>query len=142
MGICDACHEVCFSLGPPGTSKAYAARVLAGEANMSLVQLRYASQVGEITVNINENGNSYERNLTAALNYIRGIAPIVVFMDEIEQASPHTAMHPDELNQTMPLALVNAISDTSLHGSIIWVGAVAPTRLNAPDLSAIRHFRY
>ena len=110
-------------LGPPGTSKAYAARVLAGEANMPLVQLRYASQVGEVTISINENGNSYERNLTAALNYIHSVAPTVVFMDEIEQASPHTAMHPDERNQTMPRALVNAISDMSLHGRVIWVGA-------------------
>ena len=110
-------------LGPPGTSKAYAARVLAGEANMPLVQLRYASQVGEVTISINENGNSYERNLTAALNYIHSVAPTVVFMDEIEQASPHTAMHPDEHNQTMPHALVNAITDTSLHGRVIWVGA-------------------
>ena len=110
-------------LGPPGTSKAYAARVLAGEANIPLVQLRYANQVGEVTLNINENGNSYERNLTTALNYIRSIVPAVVFMDDIEQASPHTAMHPDELNQTMPHALINAISDASLHGSVIWVGA-------------------
>lgn len=124
-------------LGPPGTSKAYAARVLAGEANMTLVQLRYASQVGEVTVNINENGNSYERNLTAALNYIRGLAPTVVFMDEIEQVSPHTAMHPDELNQTMPRALVNAINDTSLHGSVIWVGASL-----RPDLMPLIFRRY
>ena len=109
-------------LGPPGTSKAYAAKVLAGEANMTLVQLRYASQVGEITVNINENGNTYERNLNAGLNFIRGISPTVVFMDEIEQASPHTAMHPEE-QQTFPQALVNAMSDTSLHGRVIWVGA-------------------
>ena len=33
-------------LGPPGTSKEYAARVLAGEANMTLVRLRYANQNG------------------------------------------------------------------------------------------------
>ena len=110
-------------LGPPGTSKAYAARVLAGEANMPLVQLRYANQVGEVTLSISENGNTYERNLNTALNYIRSIAPAVVFMDDIEQASPHTAMHPDELDQTMPHALVNAISDASLQGKVIWVGA-------------------
>ncbi|MCY3742296.1 MAG: ATP-binding protein [Candidatus Poribacteria bacterium] len=109
-------------LGPPGTSKAYAARVLAGEANMTLVQLRYANQVGEVTININENGNTYERNLNAGLNFIRGIAPTVVFMDEIEQASPHTTMNPEEHDQTFPRALVNAINDTSLHGSVIWVG--------------------
>ena len=110
-------------LGPPGTSKAYAARVLAGEAGIPLVQLRYANQVGEVTLNISDSGNSYERNLNTALNYIRSVAPVVVFMDDIEQASPHTAMHPDELDQTMPHALVNAISDASLQGRVIWVGA-------------------
>ena len=110
-------------LGPPGTSKAYAARVLAGEAEMTLVQLRYARQVGEVTININENGNTYERNLNAGLNFIRGIAPTVVFMDEIEQASPHTEITPDNPDQTFPRALVNAMTDASLHGSVIWVGA-------------------
>ncbi len=109
-------------LGPPGTSKIYAAQLLAGEANMTFVQLRYASQVGEVTVNINENGNSYERNLNAAISYIRGISPAVVFIDEIEQAPPHTSMHPEE-RQPFPQSLVNAISDPSLHGRVIWVGA-------------------
>ena len=110
-------------LGPPGTSKAYAARVLAGEANMTLVQLRYANQVGEVTININENGNTYERNLNAGLSFIRGIAPTVVFMDEIEQASPHTSMNPEDSDQRFPQVLVNAMNDASLHGSVIWVGA-------------------
>ena len=109
-------------LGPPGTSKEYAARVLAGEANMTLVQLRYANQVGEVTININENGNTYERNLNAGLNFIRGIAPTVVFMDGIEQASPHTVMNPDDNDQMFPRALVNAINDPALHGRVIWVG--------------------
>ena len=109
-------------LGPPGTSKAYAAQLLAGEANMSFVRLRYASQVGEVTVNVNENGNAYERNLNAAISFIRGISPVVVFMDEIEQASPHTSMHPEE-RHPFPQNLVNAISDASLHGRVIWAGA-------------------
>ena len=109
-------------LGPPGTSKIYAAQLLAGEANMTFVQLRYASQVGEVTININENGNSYERNLNAAISFIRGVSPVVVFIDEIEQAPPHTSMHPEE-RQPFPQSLVNAISDPSLHGRVIWVGA-------------------
>ena len=109
-------------LGPPGTSKAHAARVLAGEANMTLVQLRYANQVSEVTININEGGNIYERNLNAGLNFIRGIAPTVVFMDEIEQAPPHTPMNSEEHQQPLPRALINAISDVSLHGRVIWVG--------------------
>jgi hypothetical protein len=109
-------------LGPPGTGKVYFAKGLAGEANMTFVQLRYASQVGEITVNINENGNTYERNLNAAINFIRGISPTVVFMDDIEQASPRTATHPEE-QQGFPQSLVNAISDPSMHGRVIWIGA-------------------
>ena len=110
-------------LGPPGTSKEYAARVLAGEANMTLVRLRYANQMGEVTININQDGNIYERNLNAGLNFIRGIAPTVVFMDGIEQASPHATMNPEEHERLFPSALVNAINDISLHGSVIWVGA-------------------
>ena len=109
-------------LGPPGTGKVYAAKLLAGEANMTFVQLRYASQVGEVTVNINENGNTYERNLNAAVNFIRGISPTVVFIDEIEQASPRTTTHPEE-QKPFPQSLVNAMSDPSLHGRVIWVGA-------------------
>lgn len=109
-------------LGPPGTSKLYAAQLLAGETNMTFVQLRYASQVDEVTININENGNSYERNLNAAISFIRGISPVVVFIDEIEQAPPYTSMHPKE-RQPFPQNLVNAISDVSLHGRVIWVGA-------------------
>ena len=109
-------------LGPPGTSKIYAAQLLAGEANMTFVQLRYASQIGEVTVSINENGNSYERNLNAAINFIRGISPAVVFIDEIEQAPPHTSIHPEE-RQPFPQSLVKAINDPSLHGRVIWVGA-------------------
>ena len=110
-------------LGPHGTSKLYAARVLAGEANMAFVRLRYANQVGEVTININESGNSYERNLNAGLNFIRGIAPTVVFMDNIDQASPYATMNPEEYEQMFPRALVNAINDPSLHGRVIWVGA-------------------
>ena len=110
-------------LGPPGTSKAHAARLLAGEANMALVRLRYATQMGEVTININENGNIYERNLNAGLNFIRGIAPTVVFIDEIEQASPRSTMDPEDQERAFPRPLVTAMSDPSLHGRVIWVGA-------------------
>ena len=109
-------------LGPAGTSKEHAARVLAGEANMTLVRLRYANQMGEVTININQDGNTYERNLNAGINFIRGIAPTVVFMDGIEQASPHTTMNPEDHERVFPPALVNAINDMSLHGRVIWVG--------------------
>lgn len=120
-------------LGPAGTGKVFIAKLLAGKAETAFVQLRYASQVGEVSVsvNVNVNGNegSYERNLSTALSFIRGIAPVVVFIDEIEQASPHTSMQPEDWERALPVSLVNAISDTSLRGKVIWVGAT-----NRPDL--------
>ncbi len=115
-------------LGPPGTSKSYAAQLLAGEAGMIFVQLRYASQVGEVVVNVNENMNAYERNLNAAISFIRGISPVVVFIDEIEHASPHTSMYLEE-QQPFPQSLMNVISDESLHGRVIWAAAA-----HRPDL--------
>ena len=119
-------------LGPPGTGKMFVAKLLAGETNMTFVQLRYAAQVGEVTVSIHENGNSYERNLNAAINFIRGIVPVVVFMDEIEQASPHSSMQPEDVAYTLPTSLVNAITDASLHGKVIWVGASSRPDLMPP----------
>ena len=116
-------------LGPAGTGKAFIAKLLAGKAETAFVQLRYASQVGEVAVSVNGNEGSYERSLNAALSFIRGIAPVVVFIDEIEQASPHTSMQPEHWERGLPVSLVNAISDMSLHGRVIWVGAT-----NRPDL--------
>lgn len=110
-------------LGPTGNGNIFAARMLAGQTNMAFVQLRYANQVSEVTINISENGNSYERNLNSAINYIRGLAPVVVFMDEIEQASPHhTTIKTGSSERPLPTILTNAISDATLRGRIIWVG--------------------
>lgn len=116
-------------LGPAGTGKVFIAKLLAGKAETAFVQLRYASQVGEVAISVNGNEGSYERNLIAALSFIRGIAPVVVFIDEIEQASPHTSMQPEQGERGLPVSLVNAMSDTSLRGKVLWVGAT-----NRPDL--------
>ena len=119
-------------LGPTGNGNIFAARMLAGQTNMAFVQLRYASQVSEVTLNINENGNSYERNLNSAINFIRGLAPVVVFMDEIEQASPHTTMNIGSVERGLPAILMNAISDASLRGQVIWVGTSSRPDLIPP----------
>ena len=119
-------------LGPTGNGNIFAARMLAGQTNMAFVRLRYASQISEVTVNINDNGNSYDRNLNSAINFIRGLAPVVVFMDEIEQASPHTSMNIANVEHAFPAILTNAISDASLHGSVIWVGTSSRPDLIPP----------
>ena len=109
-------------MGPTGNGNIFAARMLAGQTNMAFVKLRYAGQISEVTVNINDNGASYERNLNSAINFIKGLAPVVVFMEEIEQASPHSGIKRGNLDQTIPAILTNAISDGSLHGKVIWIG--------------------
>ena len=127
-------------LGPTGNGNIFAARMLAGQTNMAFVQLRYASQVSEVTININENGNSYERNLNSAINFIRGLAPAVVFMDEIEQASPHhTSIKTGTNDRPLPAILMNAMSDASLRGKVIWVGTssrpdLIPAIFRRPDI--------
>lgn len=119
-------------LGPTGNGNIFAARMLAGQTNMAFVRLRYASQISEVTININDNGNSYDRNLNSAINFIRGLAPVVVFMDEIEQASPHTSMNIANVERTFPAILTNAMSDASLHGKVIWVGTSSRPDLIPP----------
>ncbi len=119
-------------LGPTGNGNFFAARMLAGQTNMAFVRLRYASQISEVTININESGNSYERNLNSAINFIRGLAPVVVFMDEVEQASPHSVMKMGSHEHTFPAILTNAISDASLHGKVIWVGTSSRPDLVPP----------
>ena len=127
-------------LGPTGNGNIFAARMLAGQTNMAFVQLRYANQVSEVTINISENGNSYERNLNSAINYIRGLAPVVVFMDEIEQASPHhTTIKTGNNERPLPTILTNAISDITLRGGVIWVGTssrpdLIPAIFRRPDI--------
>ena len=119
-------------LGPTGNGNIFAARMLAGQTNMAFVRLRYASQISEVTININDNGNSYDRNLNSAINFIRGLAPVVVFMDEIEQASPHTSMNIANVERTFPAILTNAMSDASLHGKVIWIGTSSRPDLIPP----------
>lgn len=127
-------------LGPTGNGNIFAARMLAGQTNMAFVRLRYASQVSEVTININDSGSSYERNLNSAINFIRGLAPVVVFMDEIEQASPHTGINTGNSERAaLPALLTNAISDASLHGSVIWIGTssrpdLIPPIFRRPDI--------
>ena len=119
-------------LGPTGNGNIYAARMLAGQIGMSFVQLRYPSQVNEVTININDKGSSYERNLNSAINFIRGLAPVVVFMDEVERASPHTSMQQGIRDHGFPAILTNAISNASLHGQVIWIGTSSRPDLMPP----------
>ena len=119
-------------LGPTGNGNIFAARMLAGQTNMAFVKLRYASQISEVTINLNDNGAGYDRNLNSAINFIRGLAPVVVFMDEIEQVSPHASLKTANLERPFPAILTNAMSDDTLRGKVIWVGTSSRPDLIPP----------
>lgn len=119
-------------MGPTGNGNIFAARMLAGQTNMAFVKLRYAGQLSEVTVNINDNGASYERNLNSAISFIKGLAPVVVFMEEIDQASPHSGIKQGNSEQSIPANLTNAISDGSLQGKVIWIGTSSRPDLIPP----------
>lgn len=64
-------------LGPPGTGKSFLAQALAKEAGFNMVQMRNIRSmwVGES-----------ERNLNRVLDLLRAMAPVIVFVDEVDQA--------------------------------------------------------
>lgn len=66
-------------VGPPGTGKSLSARVCASIFDIPLLRLDISSLKGSLV------GES-ERNMNQALQLIRSVAPVVVWMDEFEKA--------------------------------------------------------
>jgi len=66
-------------VGPPGTGKSLSAKVCAAIYEIPLIRLDISSLKGSLV------GES-ERNMNQALQIIRSIAPVVVWMDEFEKA--------------------------------------------------------
>ena len=66
-------------MGPPGTGKTYFSRCLAGDAGINFVEIKMSKildkWVGEA-----------EKNLEKAFSVFRALAPVGVFIDEVDQA--------------------------------------------------------
>lgn len=118
-------------LGPPGTGKTMIAQLLARYSEMAFVRLK-SSREG-MGLDYGAPGveeRVYERNLTFALNFIRALTPVIVFMDEIDRAGvSRGGMDAERHDSALPFDLLNAMSDSSLHGKVLWIGAS-----NRPDL--------
>ena len=116
-------------LGTPGTGRAMAAGLLAGYGNMACVRLRNIREIGaEFAYTIGEE-QVYDRNLKLAINFIQAVAPVVVLIDMDKAWALRAGLQPSPQGSTMPIELLNAIDDPSLHGKVIWVGTS-----NRPDL--------
>jgi SpoVK/Ycf46/Vps4 family AAA+-type ATPase len=124
-------------LGNPGTGKILAAELLAGHGNMTVIHLKnaieYAASEGD--------ARAYEHNVTFAINFIRALTPAVVCIeaDHGTMRSDIVRDHPDSM---LPIELLNAINDPSLHGEVIWIGISSRPDLMDPIFWKYGIFEY
>lgn len=103
--------------GPPGTGKTHFARCLAGEARMSFVELK-PQKLQDMWV-----GNS-EKNFAKALNCIRSITPVGVFIDEIDQVFGRSnGSESNGVKGNFFSMFLTILSEPANRGKIIWIGA-------------------
>lgn len=111
-------------LGPPGTGKSIAAEALAGESRYALAKLGNfrGMYVGES-----------ERNLGRILALIEALHPVLVFIDEIDQALGQRsgASGDSGVENRIFGRLLEFMSDEDHRGRILWIGATNfPARID------------
>lgn len=109
-------------MGPPGTGKTLIAEVVAKECGFNAVFFNIAKILGKYV------GES-ERNLEMVLTAIRSLAPVVVFMDEIDQGFRRGESGDSGVSNNIFGRLLNFMSDPSLRGRVIFLAAT-----NRPEL--------
>ncbi|MBV9789247.1 MAG: ATP-binding protein [Chloroflexi bacterium] len=118
--------------GPPGTGKTIIAEALALESNLNMVKLR----------NVREGlvGQS-ERNLRRAFDVIKALSPILVFVDEIDQAFGNRGLGQSSDGGTSERIfgqILEFIGDDRNRGHVIWMAAT--NRPDVLDAALLRRF--
>jgi SpoVK/Ycf46/Vps4 family AAA+-type ATPase len=118
--------------GPPGTGKTIIAEALASESGFNLVKMR----------NIQDKWvGSSERNLDMVLNLLKDLHPVVVFIDEIDQAMVRrdTGQSGDSgVGARMFARILEEMSNAANRGRILWVAAT--NRADIIDAALLRRF--
>lgn len=109
--------------GPPGTGKTHLAEALAGSAGVPFVIFNLARILGQFV------GQS-ERNLERALAAVIGLAPCLLFIDEIDQAAQRGAGATNPVDNRVFARLLTFLEDPARRQAQVLV--VAAT--NRPDL--------
>ncbi|HKP52036.1 MAG TPA: AAA family ATPase [Chloroflexia bacterium] len=119
--------------GPPGTGKSYFARALARDAGIPVVEMGdvRGPYVGET-----------ERNLSLVLDVARSMAPVIIFVDEVDQAFSNRqgrSATDSGVEQRVLQRLLRFMDDPDNTGRVFWVAASnRPDLLDAALLSRFR----
>ena len=116
QGASDVAQAILLQ-GPPGTGKTHGARVLAGTLGWPLVIMRNVrgSYVGQS-----------ERNLERVLRLINELAPVIFFMDEVDQSvgPRNTGPSGDSgVQQRIVSRLLEALGSMVHRGKLLFVAA-------------------
>lgn len=103
-------------LGPPGTGKSIVAEALAGESDISMVKLGdfRGMYVGQS-----------ERNLSRIFSLLESLHPVIVFIDEIDQALGKRSESSGDggVDNRIFGRFLEFMSNKDHRGNILWVGA-------------------
>lgn len=103
-------------LGPPGTGKSIIAEALAGESAINMARLGdfRGMYVGQS-----------ERNLSLIFSLIESLHPVIVFVDEIDQALGKRGADSRDggVDNRIFGRFLEFMSDTEHRGKILWIGA-------------------
>lgn len=108
-------------MGPPGTGKSYFAKCLAGSAGINFVEFKM-SKILDKYVGV------AEKNLEKAFAVFRALAPVGVFIDEMDQALSRGGDNTIQVYQNIFGMFLAELSKPENRGKIIWLGAT-----NYPD---------
>ena len=103
-------------MGPPGTGKTYFAKCLAGDAGINFVEFKMSKILDKWV------GES-EKRLEKAFSVFRALAPVGVFMDEVDQALSRGDGDSHSVNKNLFGMFLAEMSRPENRGKIIWIGA-------------------
>lgn len=106
-------------MGPPGTGKTFFAKCLAADSGISFVEFKLSKILGKYV------GES-EKSMEKALSVFRALAPVGVFMDEIDQSMSRGKGGSDggsSVNANLFGMLLAEMSKPENRGKIIWIAA-------------------
>jgi len=108
--------------GPAGTGKTIMAEAVAKESGLNMAILNPAKILSKWV------GES-ERNMEKALEAVKSLAPVIVFIDEIDQSLRRGESGDSGVSNRVFKRLMEFTSDTSHRGQVVFLAAT-----NRPDL--------